>query len=352
MSEIKFGIIGSGRMAATMAVAFGKLSGAKVVAVASESAGRAEACSKHFAIPKAYNQIKDLLADSEIDAVYIANATESHAQTTIQALTAGKAVLCEKPIAISAAESEQIEAAAARSGKLCMEAMWTLFLPAYKRLFEMSEARAVGAPLHLYTDFGYPVSQQAYPRLFSPVPGSGVLLDRGVYPIALALKLFGSAKKVSGNLNVTANGVDTEAFLAISHDNGCYSQLAVSINALLQNRAVLSCVGGSISLEPPVIGAEAVAVRRILPDDKVSSFDAAGTLVSFKQRLRQLPVLRRINSLKNGLSNEYHSWGANQYLPVLNHFCELFRAQKLESEIMPLRLSTQVLQVIDQAKQL
>jgi predicted dehydrogenase len=352
MIEIKFGIIGTGRMAATMMAAFNHLSGAKMIAVASESAGRADAFAKLFAIPKAYSKIEDLLADKEIHAVYIANPTENHAKTTIQALKAGKAVLCEKPIAISEAESKQIEAEAARSGKLCMEAMWTLFLPAYKRMFELHESKTLGTPMNLYADFGYPVSPQAYPRLFAAAPGRGVLLDRGVYPIALALKLFGTVKKVSGNLILTKNGADTDAFLQLYHENGCNSQLTVSISTLLQNRAVLSSTGGMIALEPPVIGAESLSIRRAQIDNNVSSPETYGLAAKLKQQLRQSPLLRRINSMKSMMTSEHHSWGANQYLPVLNHFCNLYRAQKLESDVIPLSLSSQVLHIIEQAKQL
>ncbi len=350
MSEINFGIVGTGRMASTMMGAFKHLTGARVVAVSSESANRTEVFSEHFNIPKAYNTVDDLLTDKRIDAVYIANATESHATNTIKALKAGKAVLCEKPIAISEAESKLIEAEAIRSGKLCMEAMWTLFLPAYQRMFELHAAKTLGDPIHLFADFGYPANKQAYPRLYAPSPGSGVLLDRGVYPIALAIKLFGSVRRLTAQVDFTQDGVDTHASLLLSHQNGCHSQLAVSIKSLLQNKAVLSFTGGSVSIEPPVIGAETVALNWAQTSDLPSSSAAIGLKEKLKQKLRESSLLRGRDAIKEPGNREYHSYGVNQYLPVLNHFCELYRVEKQMSEIVPLSFSTEVLRIVDQAK--
>ena len=340
-------------MAAAMMSAFALESGLKVVAVASESRERADNFAKRFGIPQAYGGIEQLLADTQIEAVYIANMTEHHAQGTLKALRAGKAVLCEKPIAISASESKEIEQEATHANKLCMEAMWTFFLPAYQRLFALCEAKVLGTPLHLYSDFGYPVSKEAYPRLFSPTPGSGVLLDRSVYPIALALKLLGPVSQVLGKVDKTEEGVDTHAIVQLIHADGCQSQLAVSVDALLQNRAVLSGTGGTISLEPPVIGAEMISISRItLATQPEASSGNAGSAATLKQKLRQIPLLRRIKSMGNSGKREYYSYGASQYSPVINHFCNLFRAEKLVSDIYPLSVSTQVLHIVDQIKKL
>ncbi len=337
-------------MAATMMEAFKHLPDVKVIAVSSESADRAKDFSLKFNIPKSYHSLNDLLSDQEIEAVYIANATESHANSSIQALKSGKSVLCEKPIATSEAESKLVEAESAKCGKLCMEAMWTHFLPAYQRLFGLKLDKALGEPIHLYADFGYPENKETHSRLFSPSSGSGVLLDRGVYPIALSLKLFGKVKHLASQIEFNEDGVDTHASLLLGHHNGCYSQLAVSIQSLLQNRAVLSFTEGNISLEPPVIGAETVAIQSIHHD--VSHANANSFKNILKQQLKQSSFLRRIKSKKNTGKKEYYSYGVNQYLPMLNHFCALYRSGKSESDVIPLSLSSNVLLVVEQAKKL
>jgi len=352
MQEIKFGIVGTGRMAATMMSAFAHLDCTKVVAVASADEERADRFAKVFNVPKYYVGVKNLFSDRQIDAVYIANQTESHAQTTIAALQAGKAVLCEKPIGISAKEIEAIAVETNRSGILCMEAMWTLFLPAYRRMLLLTQDNVLGKPFHLYSDFGYPVSNETYPRLFTPSAGSGVLLDRGVYPVVTALKLFGSVERISGEITRTPEGVDALACLQLRHQGGSISQLAVSMISLLQNRAVLSFDGGCLSLEPPVVGAEKLKITQALLDAKMPAFYRLPHKASIKQRLRQFPFFRRINALRQAFLGEFHSYKADQYLPVLQHFCDLYRAGKQESEIMPLSLSTDVLRVIEYAKTL
>lgn len=349
MAVINFGVIGTGQMASAMMEAFKHISSVKVIAVSSESVGRAKDFAIRFNILKAYESFDDLLSNKEIDAVYIANATTSHASTTIRALKAGKAVLCEKPIATSEAENKLIEQQAADSGKLCMEAMWTHFLPAYQRLFEISRSNKLGEPTHLYADFGYPLDAQLYPRLFKPSLGSGVLLDRGVYPIALAIKLFGSVKQLTAFIEYNQDGVDTQASLLLAHHNGCQSQLAVSFKSLLQNKAVLSFSGGLASLEPPMIGAETVCYQSFQVNSLLDSPSK-----SFKyllgQHLKQSSLLRQIKSKKYVGYSDYYSYGVNQYLPVLNHFCDLFLSGKHESDVMPLSFSSEVLRLIDQAK--
>jgi predicted dehydrogenase len=352
MKEIKFGIIGTSRMAATMMSAFGQLPDVKVVAVASESKGRADIFAHQFNIAKRYGSTDDLLADSQVEAVYIANATENHAKSALAALKACKAVLCEKPIGISLAEAEEISAEAKRAGKLCLEAMWTLFLPAYQRLFDLAGAHLLGAPQHLYADFGYPTTEDVFPRLFTPSPGSGVLLDRGVYLVALALKLLGPVGKVSGQIKCTESGVDTLASLQLCHDNGCLTQLAVSATGLMQNRAVLSLTQGTIALEPPVIGAETLRICRAHVDTNPAPADISALKRNLKRRLQQSSSLRRINSWRKSGHCEYRPYGANQYLPILKHFCELYRDGLLESNIFPLNLSAEVLGIIDEAKML
>lgn len=348
--KLTFGIIGTGKMAATMMAAFKLLPSVSVTAVASSSQERAKQFAQHFGLSKAYGSIEALLADPHIQAVYIANATEAHANTVMQALKAGKAVLCEKPMGVTEAEIQQIQAQAELSGILCMEAMWTLCLPAYRRFLELLRNKAIGTPINLYADFGYPADITSHPRLFEPSPGSGVLLDRGVYPIALALTAFGPVSGIEGWTKKTETGVDTHAAIELHHQNGCISQISVSIEALLQNRAVASGTNGSIALEPPVIGAEALKIGYFFPEVRSTESSSGNLTAKLKQALKQCSLLRRIKQFKNSVISEFHSYGANQYLPVLKHFSDLLRTQQKESKIYPLSISRQVLQIIDQVK--
>ena len=138
----------------------------------------ADRFAEAFGIPDAYGDQHRMLARADIDAVYIANAAALHRGSAVAALQAGKAVLCEKPLALDSAGGAQVAAAARRADRLCMEGLWTLFLPAYQRFIALAESQSCGAPGHLSAGFGSP--EEAGGRLMSPDAG-GVLLDRGVY---------------------------------------------------------------------------------------------------------------------------------------------------------------------------
>ncbi len=348
--KLTFGIIGTGKMAETMMAAFKLLPGTIVSAVASSSQERAGQFAKQFGLGKAYGSIEALLADPDIQAVYIANETEAHGKTVMLALKAGKAVLCEKPMGVTETEIQQIQAEVERTGILCMEAMWTLCLPAYRKFLELLQNNAIGAPIQLYADFGYPADITSHPRLFEPSSGSGVLLDRGVYPIALALTTFGTVSGVKSWTKKTEFGVDTHATIELQHQNGCISQISVSIEALLQNRAVVSGTNGSIALEPPVIGAEALKIEYFFSEANQPEYPSGNLTAKLKQALKQCSLLRRIKQYKNSAMSEFHSYSANQYLPLLKHFSELLSTRQRESDIYPLSVSKQVLQIIDQVK--
>lgn len=350
MDEIRFGLIGAGRMSASMLAAFEHVPGARASAVVSSSKAAAERFANDFGIPKAHGSVDALLEDPQIDVVYIANPTECHAADALRALRAGKAVLCEKPLGTTAADAREIMDTARQTGRLCMEAMWTPFLPAYQRLFELYADPVLGAPQHLYADFGYPVHPDSHPRLFRPSAGAGVLLDRGVYPIYLALKLLGPVSDVSGRTVRSPEGVDTLATVELAHRNGGLSQLAVSLTGLMQNRAVLSLSRGSISLEAPVIGSENLRICRAQGVPHAPVRAGASLKQRLKERFKQLPMLRRVNHWRQSGRLEHHPYNENQYLPMLHHFCDLYRNGKTESDVVPLSLSMDVLRVVEQIR--
>lgn len=349
MSETKFAVIGTGTMAATMMRTFAQ-AGVRVTAIASRDLQRAHHFANAFGVPTATSDLHFLLHKADVDAVYIANATAEHASTTVAALNAGKPVLCEKPLALSTDEAELVAEVALRTGKLCMEGIWTPFLPAYRRFFELAAANICGEPSHLYADFGYPVAEDAFPRLFSPEAG-GVLLDHAVYLIALALKVFGPVQTVDAQLDLSARGVDTQASLQLSHSEGGQSQLAVSFSTLMSNTATLSCSGGNIRLEEPLIGAESLSIKLKTAERNVSG-DIALSHKAKKRllgTLRRNPRLRRIRRALPSARREYHSYGQDQYLPQLEHFLTLLKDGARESDVVPLELSLAIQRVIGRA---
>lgn len=336
-------------MAASMMATFAQ-AGVRVAAVASRDQQRALRFARAFGIPAASEGLSSLLQSAEVDAIYIANSNAEHASTAIAALEAGKAVLCEKPLALSAAEAERVAEASRRSGSLCMEAIWTLFLPAYRRFLELARTKTYGVPAHLFADFGYPVSEDALPSLFSPT--AGVLLDRGTYLVALALNVFGPVERVDAQLGFTAHGVDNHASLQLSHSGGGQSQLSASFTSLMSNAAALACSGGIVRLDEPLIGAETVSVQLTLAERNALGDPTLPPALRQKlaRRLRQWTPLRRLKRALPSARREHLSYGLDQYLPQLEHFLSLMKAGATESDVVPLEFSLAIQRVIGQAR--
>jgi predicted dehydrogenase len=346
----KFAVIGTGSMAAAMMATFARAD-VQVTAVVSRDWQRSSRFASAFAIRDAADDLNSVLRGDPCDAVYIANASADHASMAIAAMEAGKAVMCEKPLALTPGDAERVADVSWRTGTLCMEGLWIPFLPAYRRLLELARANTCGAPVHLFADFGYPVSENAIPRLFSPTAG-GVLLDRGVYLVALALDLFGPVESVDAQLNVTAQGLDQHASMQLRHRGGGQSQLAVSFTALMSNTASLACTAGLLRLEEPLVGTEALSIRHI--GTSAVAVPELDRPLSAKQKLvralRQRPILRRLRRAMPNARREHLLYGADPYLPQLHHFLALLEAGAKESDMVPLELSLNIQHVIERAR--
>lgn len=343
MKRMAVGIVGTGSMAATMMAAFARLPGVAIAGVASTSGAidRARGLATAFGSDKAYGDTGPLFERGDIDLIYVASETRSHARVSVAALDAGKSVLCEKPFATSLAEARQVVDAARRNKKLFVEGLWTLLLPAYGRAGDIIAAKGFGRPTHLNASFGYPRTDDG-----SLAASGGVLLDRGVYPISLAIKLLGPVERVGAEI-VDRAGTDVDANLQLVHRSGGQAQLAASFTALLPNMAVISGTGGSVTLEPPLLGSERLTIR-------VANAEGSGRAPPSgkptpKDMLRAIPALRRLNR-RLGEKRESHTFGANQYLPLVRHVVDLVASGKRESDIVPMELSLETARVIELAR--
>ena len=342
----RLGIVGTGAMAATMMECLALEPRVEVTAIASTDPARAREFASRFGVREAHAGLGELLARSDVDAVYIATATRDHAEHAIAALSAGKAVLCEKPFALDAAQGRRVIEAAAKHRTLFMEAQWTPALPAYRELLRMAREHVLGEPVQLHSEFGIALDPGSHPRLFEG-EGAGVLLDFGVYPIVLALQLLGPVRSATAVIRRNSAGTDVHASLQLAHEQGGQSQLAASLVAALPNRTSLGCTQGRIELDSPVMGAERLHTRRT-PPAAGGQADAGG----LKQALRRQRWLRRAKAALSSRGASEHPFGANRYAPQLSHFIGLLDAGALQSDLMPHATSLAVLQVIDTARAL
>ena len=160
--------------------------------IASRSMSKAESTAERFGIPKAYGSYEALLADPEIEAVYIPLPNGLHAEWSIKALRAGKHVLCEKPITVNAAEARELQAVRDQTGRYCLEAFASRFNPVQIRAVEVVASDAVGAPrfVHTVASFLMASHNPADVRLKSEI-GGGALYDIGCYAVDAQRRLVG-----------------------------------------------------------------------------------------------------------------------------------------------------------------
>lgn len=248
MRKIRWGIVSAGNIAATFARDIGHVPNAKLAAVAARNHAAASSFAETHDIDVAYEGYDRLFADENIDAIYVATPHTLHLQNSIDALQAGKAVLCEKPITINAAECQTLIDAAARCDGYLMEAMWTWFLPAIRKAKAWYDAGRIGELRHIKADFGYPMPYDPASRPYNANLAGGCLLDMGIYPIAIA-RYFAQASPTDIEVisHRAANGVDDDVVMLFNYDN-FVATLATSFRCKLQNTAYIIGTEGYIEI--------------------------------------------------------------------------------------------------------
>ncbi|MHA7099394.1 Gfo/Idh/MocA family protein [Roseivirga pacifica] len=188
---MKWGFIGFGRIARKFLASLEVVQGETPYAFASRS--NATALQKEFPHVKVYDSYDALLADEQVDVVYISTTHNFHSQNVIDALRAGKHVLCEKPMGISSEQVLKMAQVAEETGMFLMEAMWMRFLPAYKQVITRIKAGEIGEVKHMTASFGFRSEDKLSKdgRLMNPDLAGGALYDVGVYPLTIASDLFG-----------------------------------------------------------------------------------------------------------------------------------------------------------------
>ena len=162
----------------------------RVVAMASRDRARAEAAAERFGIATAFGSYDELIAHPEVEAVYIALPNHLHAEWSIRAMEAGKPVLCEKPLAMNAAEAAEVAVASRRTQQPIMEAFMYRFHPQWQRAHAIVLAGGIGAVRSVHTLFAYSNVDPANIRN-SREAGGGALMDIGCYGVSVARWMFG-----------------------------------------------------------------------------------------------------------------------------------------------------------------
>jgi predicted dehydrogenase len=251
MSVIRWGLLGAGSMAELFVEALLSLDGAKVQAVAARTQESANKFAANYGIPTALPAFDRLLEDPSVDVIYISTPNEYHREHCLKALGAGKAVLCEKPFALTAAEAREVIDLARARGLFCMEAMWMRFAPAVREALTLARQGKLGTLRFFSGQLGFPYVASPNNRLFRQ-PGGGALLDLGVYPLSLAQALLGSPVRTASSAQLTANGVDEQFAAILDYKEGTQAFIAASLKAKLSNSASIHGNNAVLQWEEPL----------------------------------------------------------------------------------------------------
>ncbi len=247
---IRWGILGPGRIADKVVPDFVHVPGARVVAVGSRSRERAEAFAARDGIARAHGSYEALLADPEVDAVYIATPHRQHLVPALAAIDAGKAVLLEKSFTTTVAGAERIIERARAKKVFVMEAMWTRFQPIVVKARALLAEGAIGEVRDVQADLGVDRPFDPKDRLFDLAQGGGAMLDLGVYVVSFAQMILGTPRAVSVQGSLLPTGADGEAALLLDHGDGRRSVLRVTFRNPLPGQARIFGTKGYLDILP------------------------------------------------------------------------------------------------------
>ena len=248
MTAIRWGVLGTGKIAHQFAQDMEFVNNGRLVAVGSRRADTAQAFASQYGIEHVHDSYEALCAAPSVDAVYVATPHNLHLDNARTAFAHGKAVLCEKPLTPNVDETEAMFTAAEAAQAPLMEAMWTYFLPAVQQARRWYEDGRIGELRHIQADFGFNVNFDPKSRLFAPELAGGAMLDIGIYPLALTwLFMARDPVRVQVVGRRAPTGVDDDVAMLLEFD-GCTAMLAASFRCKFKNVARVVGTDGFIEL--------------------------------------------------------------------------------------------------------
>ncbi len=319
---IRWGILGTGAIAKSFAIGLSALDDAELVAVGSRTAAAATVFGDQFQIPRRYGSYAELANDPEVDAIYVSTPHPYHYENTLLCLQAGKAVLCEKPFTINAAQLATLIDFAQAHSVFLMEAMWTRFLPIMGRLRELLAQGAIGEVRIVHADFSFSAEFDPKGRLFDPALGGGALLDAGIYPVSMAAMILGAPEEISSLSYMGATGVDEQTAIIQRYSAGQLAVLTTSTRIAAPQEVLIRGTQGYIRLTNWLRGTSLTITRPGQPDEIVEmpitgngyNYEAAEVMRCLRAGLNEsailplsasLAIMRNMDAIRAGWSLRY-----------------------------------------------
>lgn len=314
MRKIKWGIIGLGNIANKFAQAIKAMDTVSLEGVASRDKGKSIAFGKVFDVPseKCHGSYEDLVKDDNIDVIYIAVPNVFHKQLSILCLKNGKAVLCEKSVAMNGNEIREVINAAEENQLFFMEAMKTRFLPINQKMKFLIQDGRIGEVRFLQADFGFSAPFDPMHRLFNKCLGGGALLDVGIYNVSFSAFIFGNHPNIiQSNLYTGKSGVDESVSVNLGYEGGKQAQLYGAINLNTIREANIIGTNGRICIS------------------RYSNAETAYVIIDGKEEKIQMP------------------FSINGFEYQISEVVKCINEKKLQSEIMSWKDSIEIMDIMD-----
>ena len=237
---LHWGVLGTGWIAERFVASLQAHSSQRVVAVGSRNQATAAGFASRLGLERAYGSYAELVADPDVDVVYVATPHTAHLQDTLLALSAGKHTVVEKPLALDAAQARRIAAAAEAGGLFCMEAYWTAFLPKFDVLRQLLDGGALGEVTAVVADFGEWFAPGH--RIFRPDLAGGPMLDLGTYLVGFVVDVLGPRPdEILARGSAAGTGVQGQTGMLLTYG----AREAVLHTTILANTPTVATVAGT-----------------------------------------------------------------------------------------------------------
>lgn len=276
---MKIGILGTGRIVQKITLTLAQLENAERYAIASRTLERAQQAAAEYGFIKAYGSYEELVADPEIELVYIATPHSRHYEDMKLCILHGKPVLCEKAFTMNSQQAKEIKALAKQEGVFAAEAIWTRYMPSRHLIQQVLDSGVIGKISAMTANLSYMVSQK--PRIVAPELAGGALLDVGVYGLNFAFMHFGTdIERVESSVQFTESGVDGMESITIFYKDGRMAVLTHGIYARSDRKGIFYGDKGYIVVENinnpqsiSVFDTEDQLIQRIEVPEQISGYE-------------------------------------------------------------------------------
>jgi predicted dehydrogenase len=318
MKKYNWAILGCGKIARKFSSDLKLLPNAKLYAAASRDLANARGFAQEFGFEKAYGSYEEMVSDPAVDVVYVATPHSCHHDHAILCLNHKKAVLCEKAFALNLSEAKEMVETAKRNNVFLMEAFWTKFLPSYNKAIGIVNSGELGALKMVCSDFAFKAPFDPANRMYNLGLGGGSLLDIGIYPVFAALDSFGKPDRIKVFADFAPTGSEESISMVFKYNSGQMASLTSSFAAYSPVAAEFLCEKGYVRLN--------------------RHWHIPTTISVFKSGTDEEELLDYTD--KDGFGYEFEA----------AHVMENLDAGKMESDVLPLSFSLDLMETLDRIR--